>query len=131
FYIFKSFSNNCLGNSVDTYVDCDTFNTEKYKGIPYLDVTSVYSKETNTLYVNVVNRQKDKAITADILNASGKISGKAEADIIDCASLNDSFTFDKRDLYLPVTKELKVEKNKLSFSFPAHSFTQIKIVLNK
>ncbi|MDP4189400.1 MAG: alpha-L-arabinofuranosidase C-terminal domain-containing protein [Bacteroidota bacterium] len=131
FYIFKSFSNNCLGNSVDTYVECDTFNTEKYKGIPYLDVTSVYSKEKNALYVNVVNRHKDKAITADILNASGKISGKAEAEIIDCTSLYDSFTFDKKGQYLPVTKELKVEKNKLSFSFPAHSFTQIKIVLNK
>ncbi|HEX7412307.1 MAG TPA: alpha-L-arabinofuranosidase C-terminal domain-containing protein, partial [Bacteroidales bacterium] len=39
FYTFKLFSNNCLGNSVDTYVVCDTFNTGQYKGIPYLDVT--------------------------------------------------------------------------------------------
>ena len=68
FYIFKLFSNNCLGNSIDTYVECDTFNTEKYKGIPFLDVTSVYSKETNTVYINVVNRHKDKAITADIIS---------------------------------------------------------------
>jgi alpha-N-arabinofuranosidase len=44
FYTFKLFSNNCLGNSVDTYVQCDTFNTDGYKGIPYLDVTSVFSK---------------------------------------------------------------------------------------
>ena len=45
FYTFKLFSNNCLGNSVDTYVSCDTFNTEKHKGIPYLDVSTVYSTE--------------------------------------------------------------------------------------
>src|SRR4029079_12496299 len=32
FYTFKLFSNNCLGNTIDTYVDCDTFNTELYKG---------------------------------------------------------------------------------------------------
>ncbi|MCB0745720.1 MAG: alpha-N-arabinofuranosidase, partial [Ignavibacteriae bacterium] len=27
FYAFKMFSTNCLGNSIDTYVECDTFNT--------------------------------------------------------------------------------------------------------
>lgn len=58
FYTFKLFSNNCLGNSVDTYVECDTFNTEKFKGIPFLDVTTVYNKETKTVYINVVNRQR-------------------------------------------------------------------------
>ena len=68
FYIFKAYSNNCLGTAVDTYVACDTFNTEKYKGMPFLDVTTTYSKEANTVFINVVNRHKDKAITADIMN---------------------------------------------------------------
>ena len=45
FYTFKLFSKNCRGTSADTYVACDTFNTEQYKGIPYLDVTTVYSKQ--------------------------------------------------------------------------------------
>jgi alpha-N-arabinofuranosidase len=72
FYTFKLFSNNCRGHSIDTYVQCDTFNTEKYKGIPYLDVTSVYSTETNTVFINVINRHQDKAITADILNTTGQ-----------------------------------------------------------
>jgi alpha-N-arabinofuranosidase len=56
FNIYKLFSNNCRGNSIDTYVESETFDTEKYKGIPYLDVTAVYSKENNTVYINVVNR---------------------------------------------------------------------------
>ena len=71
FYTFKLFSNNCLGNSIDTHVECDTFNTELYKGIPFLDVTTVYSKETRLVYINVINRHKDKAITADVMNTSG------------------------------------------------------------
>ena len=29
FYTFKLFSNNCRGNSIDTYVECDTFSTGK------------------------------------------------------------------------------------------------------
>jgi alpha-L-arabinofuranosidase len=131
FYIFKAFSNYCLGSSVDTYVECDTFNTEKFNGISYLDVTTVYSKETNTLFINVVNRHKDNAITTDILSVSGEYTGKAIASIINCESLNDPFIFDKQVQYIPVTKEIKTEKNKLTFSFPAHSFTQIQVGMRK
>jgi alpha-N-arabinofuranosidase len=131
FNTFKLFSNNCRGNSIDTYVECDTFNTEKYKGIPFLDVTSVYSKETNMVYINVVNRNKVKAITTDIINNSGSFSGKAEASIIDSDSLTEPFTFDKKDQYNPVIKEIKIEGNRLKYSFPAHSFTQIKVKVSE
>jgi alpha-N-arabinofuranosidase len=131
FYTFKLFSNNCLGNSVDTYVECDTFNTQNYKGILYLDATTVYSKETNTLFVNVINRSKVKAITAYIINSNYEFTGKAEASVINCASLTDPFTFDKQGQYIPISNEVKIEKEKITYSFPAHSFTQIKIELKK
>lgn len=127
FYTFKLFSANCFGVSVDTYVACDTFNTEKYKGIPYLDVTSVYSKETNTIFVNVVNRSKDKAITTDITCSSGGFTGKAEASLLNNDSLTEAFSFDKQSQYLPVTKEISIANNKIAFTFLPHSFTQIKI----
>jgi alpha-N-arabinofuranosidase len=113
FHTFKLFSNNCRGNSIDTYVECDTFNTEKCKGIPFLDVTSVYSKETERVFINVVNRNNDKAITADIMNSSGVFTGKAEASLVNVDSLNVPFTFDKQEQYTPVTKEIKVEGNKI------------------
>jgi len=131
FNTFKLFSNNCRGNSVDTYVECDTFNTEKYKGVPYLDVTSVYSKETNTVYINVVNRHKDKTITADIINSSGSFTGKAEIKILNAVSLDEPFTFDKLPQYSPESKEIEIKNNKLACTFPSHSFTQIKIVVKK
>jgi alpha-L-arabinofuranosidase len=131
FFTFKLFSNNCLGNSIDTYVECDTFNTEKYKGIPFLDVSSTYSKETNIVYINVVNRHKDKAITADILSTSGQYFGKVEVSIINCNDLKEPFNFEKQDQYKPITKEMKADGNKISWSFPAHSFTQIKVGVKK
>jgi alpha-N-arabinofuranosidase len=127
FYTFKLFSNNCLGNSVDTYVACDTFNTAQYKGIPYLDVTTVYSKESNTVYINVVNRQQDKAITTDIISNSGDFSGPAAASIVNSDDLKAPFTIDRQSQYMPVIKEMKVTGNKLLFNFPPHSFTQIKV----
>ncbi len=127
FYTFKLFSNNCRGNSVDTYVDCDTFNTEKYKGIPYLDVTTVHAKDSNIVYINVVNRSHDKAITANITSTQGSFTGKAAASIVNSDDLNAAFTFDKQSQYAPVIKDVKVSDNKLSFTFPPHSFTQIKV----
>ncbi|HTR82460.1 MAG TPA: alpha-L-arabinofuranosidase C-terminal domain-containing protein, partial [Bacteroidota bacterium] len=131
FYTFKLFSNNCRGNSVDTYVECDTFNTDKYKGIPYLDVTTSYAQTTNTVFINVVNRNKDKAIRADIVDNGGAFEGNAEATIVDSDSLMAPFTFDKQREYVPSTKTVAVEGNKLWYAFPAHSFTQIKVGVKK
>jgi alpha-N-arabinofuranosidase len=129
FYIFKSFSNNCLGSSVDTWVNCDTFNTPLYQGIPYLDVTTVYSKETNTIFINVINRHKEKAIETDIWSTSGEFSNNAEATLVAGTNLDEAFAFDKQSQYVPVSKPIKTERNKITYSFPAHSFTQIKVIM--
>lgn len=131
FYTFRAFSNNCIGTSVDTYVSCDTFSTAQYKDIPYLDVTAVYSKETNTIVVNVINRHQDKAITADVISTSGNFSGKAEASIVNSDDLKAPFDFAKQAQYAPVKKEAKFNGNKLTYTFPPHSFTQIKAGLTK
>ncbi len=131
FYTYQLFSNNCRGNSIDTYVKCDTFNTAMYKGIPYLDVTSTYSEETHTAYINVVNRNEDKSIEANIMSDAGSFTGKAEASILDSKSITEPFTYDKREEYKPVVKEVKVDGNKISYSFPAHSFVQIKVKVNE
>jgi alpha-N-arabinofuranosidase len=131
FHTFKLFSNNCLGNSVDAYVRCDTFNTSDCKGIPYLDVTSVYVKETNTLVINVVNRHKDKAISTEIISNSGSFSGKALTSEVNSDDILTEFTFDKQQQYIPVTNEVPVKGNKMTYTFPAHSFVQIKVKVEK
>jgi alpha-N-arabinofuranosidase len=131
FYTYKLFSNNCRGNSIDTYVECDTFNTDKYRGIPFLDVTSVYSKETNTVHINVINRHKDKKISADIFSTSSEYTGKAVVSEVNRKDLNEAFVFDKKDKYIPEINEFSVKGNKLSYSFPAHSFVQIKVQVKK
>ena len=127
FYTFKLFSNNCLGKSVDTYVSCDTFSSKTYNGIPYLDVTTVYSKESNTVFINVVNRHENKSITANIVNNAGGFSGKAEASVVNADDPAAPFEFDKQEQYKPVIKSVQISNNKISCSFPPHSFTQIKV----
>jgi len=129
FYIFKAYSNNCLGDAVDAYVACDTFNTEKYKGMPFLDVSTTYSRQSKTVFINVVNRHKDKAIPTDIINLSGLLAGNAEVSLISGSDLQEAFSFDKQNDYIPVKKNITTKDNMLSYTFPPHSFTQIKIAL--
>jgi len=131
FYIFKAYSNNCLGTAIDSYVACDTFNTEKYKGLPDLDVSATYSKQTNTVFINVVNRHKDKSITTDISSSSGKFSGRAEVSMIAAKELQEAFSFDKQTEYVPVKKDVEIKGDGLSYTFPPHSFTQVKITVKQ
>ncbi len=131
FHTFKMFSNNCLGSSVDTYVACDTFGTEKYKGIPYLDVTAVYARAGGVLYINVINRHQTSAIATDITAVSGDFSGKPEAAVINSDDLKAPFSPDKQSSYAPAPATARINGTKLQFSFPPHSFTQIKVTLNK
>lgn len=46
-------------------------------------------------------------------------------------SLKDQFSFDKQIQYAPVVKEVSADNNKITYSFPPHSFTQIKISIKK
>jgi alpha-N-arabinofuranosidase len=127
FYVFKLFTTNCRGKSLDTYVQSDTFSTEKFKDIPYLDVTSVYSEDGATIYINVVNRHKDKAITTEISNSgAAQFNGKARAYAIE-GGLEGFYTYDKQYEYPPKETEVDVKNNKINYSFPAHSFTQIAV----
>ncbi|MGA2916632.1 MAG: alpha-L-arabinofuranosidase C-terminal domain-containing protein [Sedimentisphaerales bacterium] len=131
FYTFKLFSNNCLGNSVDVFVDCNKYDTNECPNIPYLDATAVFDKETDTLFINVVNRHKDESIETEILSTSAAFSGKAVASIVNRQDIYEDFTFDKKEEYIPITKELSVEGKKIIYSFPPHSFAQIKVKIKK
>ena len=46
-------------------------------------------------------------------------------------SIEEPFTYDKQDDYKPITTEIKVKDGKISYSFPAHSFTQIEVKVNR
>jgi alpha-N-arabinofuranosidase len=127
FYAFKLFTTNCRGKSLDTYVQCDTFSVGRFSNIPYLDVTSVYSEEGKTIYINVVNRHKDKAITTEITNSgAAQFTGKAHISSIE-GSLDEVYSSDKQSEYAPKEKETDIKNNKITYSFPPHSLTQIEV----
>jgi len=133
FYAFKLFSTHCRGEALDTFVDCDTFGTsEYYTRIPYLDVSSVYDPQAKQVVINVVNRHKTDAIAADIQSVAGNFAGNATVSLINSDDLsNASYTYEARDSYPPKVGQVPASGATLHHVFPAHSFTQLVIGVDR
>jgi len=130
FYMFKLFSRNVEGVALDTYVDCETFDGKVYKDIPYLDVSTSYSKDGKRVVINVVNRHMDRAIKADIVSDTGRFKGDAAVSTINSDKVLERYQFAKRQQYLPSESTVKTGGDKIAYSFPPHSFTQIVATLD-
>jgi alpha-N-arabinofuranosidase len=133
FYAFKLFSTHCRGVALATSVNCDTFSTSDfYKRIPYLDVSSVYDEKAKQVIINVVNRHKTDAIATDIQSVTGDFAGSAKISQIASDDVtNQPYTYEARDTYAPKTEELPAKGPLLHYVFPAHSFTQIVVGVNR
>ncbi|MCX6226054.1 MAG: alpha-N-arabinofuranosidase, partial [Bacteroidia bacterium] len=124
FYPLALFANNTKGTAIQPFVDCAAFSTDEFKENPYLDVSAAYDNDNKELILNVVNRNKDQAITTDILSQYGSFSGKARISEVNGKDIKDSNDFQNQRVKT-VTKEFPVKGTTFTYAFPAHSFTQI------
>ena len=131
FYVFKMFSNGCLGKALDPFVRCDTFDVDSvYRDIPYLDVSAVYAEDDRVLIINVVNRHKEEAIETDIVSCSGDFASKARVQEVYSEDPQEPYTYARKDAYVPQTKTIPTDKSKMTYTFPPHSFTQIAVEMS-
>lgn len=128
YFPLQLFANNCMGRSISTFVDCNTYNTSDYKNVPYLDVSSVYNDSTKELMINVVNRHLDKPIKTTIENQFGKLDGKATVYEVNSASITDENSVNEQKVKT-AEKQINITGNNIEYTFPAHSFTMIKVKL--
>ena len=123
---FYLYSNNSRGTALDVYVNCDRYDNSVFKQIPYLDVTAVLNDSTKNLVVNVVNRHEANAITSHVVLQSGEFNGKATVKEVNAEAITSSNTRTREDVAI-ATKEIQFQDNKITYAFPAHSFTQLLI----
>jgi len=126
YYPLQLFANNCKGQSLQAMVQCDKYDAGQYKQVPYLDVSVVYNPDTQELIINVVNRHLDKPIETTIQNQFGHLASQATVYSINAPGLMDENN-DHEQKVKTVSRELSIGGDQFSFSFPAHSFTMIKI----
>jgi alpha-N-arabinofuranosidase len=127
YYPLQLFANNCRGTSLKTFVACDTFNVGQRKGVPYLDVSTVFDEKEKMVIISVVNRHRESAIETEILNQSGTFGPKATVYEINGPDLKRTNTIDTQHIKT-VQKEISTgSTTTLKYKFPAHSFTMIKV----
>jgi alpha-N-arabinofuranosidase len=129
FYMFKLFSTNVRGTSLDVHVESDTFDGRVYQDMPYLDVSASYAEDDGTVVINVVNRNMDDAITTDIISDTGEFVGDAAVSVIQRDDINGPYTFEERDQYAPATSTVRAAGSSFRYRFAPHSFTQIRVRL--
>jgi alpha-L-arabinofuranosidase len=140
YYPLALFANNIKGTSLDVFVDCDTYNTQKFfiglgesttqqSNVPYLDVSSTY--QNGEVYIVVVNRNKEKAITTDIICQTGEFGGNVEVFEINGPDVKAENDFGKETVRTVSKPFLKTKGTTLTYAFPAHSITMLKGKIEK
>ena len=125
FHTFYLYSHNALGTALDVYTDCETYDNEIFTDIPYLDVTAVLNEEEKNLVLNVVNRHETDDMNTTVDLQTGSFTGKATVHLIN-AAVDARNTREEQPIDIATT-EISFRGNTISYSFPAHSFTQMVI----
>src|SRR4029450_4926142 len=97
----------------------------------YLDVSTTYNAAAKTLYVNVLNRSKDKDLTTRIQNQQGAVQGEGGVWELNPPDLKATHTFGDDKRVRPVTRNVTatVENNGFNYTLPAHSLTILRLRL--
>jgi alpha-N-arabinofuranosidase len=135
YYPLALYANNVKGTSLDVFVDCDTYDTDEFyiglgesktkqTNVPYLDVSATYNN--GEVILCVVNRNKEKAITTDILCQTGEFTGSFNVFEINALDVKAMNNFDKETVKTVTKADVNAKGNKITYSFPAHSITMLK-----
>lgn len=123
YYPLQLFARNSRGTALELFVDCPTYKTRRFDGVPYLDVSAAYDQ--GALVLNVVNRHREQAIEAAI-----QCQDKAFAGSYEVAEVNGPEIKAQNDFGSAAVRTLRrtVEAagNQLRHSFPPHSYTMLK-----
>lgn len=141
YYPLQLFAQNVRGTSLDVFVDCDQYDTDRFflglgesqaqlEDVPYLDVSATYT-ENGEVFICVVNRHKDQAITTDLICQTGTFGDQFEVYEVNGPDIKSENDFDKESVKTVKKANLKAGGTSVSYAFPAHSFTMLKGTVKK
>ena len=135
YFPLELFANNVYGTSLDVFVDCKSYSTDKFslgvgesstrqKKVPYLDVSATY--KDGEMILSVINRNKEEAITTDILSQTGTFSGDVQITEVNGPDIRSGNDFGKEVVRSATKPVIHAKGNTITYTFPPHSFTMIK-----
>jgi alpha-N-arabinofuranosidase len=124
YYPLQLFANNCRGKSLELFRDGPRYDSKRFGDVPYLDSSASYSD--GMLVLNVVNRHPEQAIEADIEVQDKRFAGPVEVWEVNGPDVKAENDFDATRVRAKQQETLRVDPNRLGYSFPAHSYTMLK-----
>ncbi len=117
--------------ALDVWVSAPTYRVGNRPPIPYLDVSATFNPTTRELFLNVLNRSRDRAITARVENQAGRLGGEAAVWELDHPDLKATHTFGDDRRVRPMTRvvPLRLEHETFLYTFPAHSLTILRLLV--
>ncbi len=120
------------GNAaLDVWVSAPTYQIQNRPPLRYLDVSASYNAKEHAIYVNVLNRSKDKDLLARVENQEGQIEPEAGVWEMNHSDLKATHTFGDDKKVRPVTRNISVavQNDAFNYTFPAHSLTILRLRL--
>jgi alpha-N-arabinofuranosidase len=126
YYPLALFANNTHGKSLDLLVKCLTYTSSTAGDVPVLDASAAL--DNGTLIVNVVNRHGDATTETSIELEDKEFAGPVEIQEVNAPGIKSENNFDSTTVKT-TSKTAMAEKNRLRYTFPAHSYTMLKAKL--
>jgi alpha-N-arabinofuranosidase len=112
--------------ALDVWVSSPTYKIpQRPQEATYLDVSATYDAQAGEVAVNVLNRSKDRDITASIENESGRFAPDAGVWQLNHADLKATHTFGDDRKVRPQTSTVTLADGR--YTFPAHSLTILRL----
>jgi alpha-L-arabinofuranosidase len=120
------FAANTKGKALELLVKGPTYRSRTLGDVPHLDVSAAI--DNGTLIVNVVNRHRDQAVETDLELQDKQFAGAVAVSEVNAADIKAENTFETT-LVKTVQRSARADKNLFHYSFPAHSYTMLKMSL--
>ena len=120
------------GNTaVDAWVSAPTYRVGTRPPLGYLDVSASFNPKTRELFVNVLNRSKDRDLATRIENQEGELLPDAAVWELNHPDLKATHTFGDDRKIRPATRRVRLALADGGFTHtcPAHSLTMLRLTL--
>jgi alpha-N-arabinofuranosidase len=117
--------------ALDVWVSAPTYRVGNRAPLPYLDVSASYDKAGSAVYLNVLNRSKDRDLSARIENQESGLATEIDVWELNHPDLKATHTFGDDKKVRPVTRKVTVtlDGGGFGYTFPAHSLTILRMRL--
>ena len=127
YYPLALFANNSKGKALDLLVKSPFYKSRNFDEVPYLDASAAL--DGTDLVLNVVNRHQNQPVEAEIELEDRQFAGAVEISEVNAPDIKAENSFEST-VVKTVQRSARADKNVLRYSFPAHSYTMLKVKLS-